>query len=257
MSQVSHQKYWLSAGKIVSEPTDSSGEPLSDRAILQSSDLVKVETSPNGTELCWIMFAANWSSLFFAKDWLSSLTAPYTLRFFNLGWFSEIYTTSGAAASRLEHLIGKSDVRFSSRVFMKSIEPQSSRAKSLIREAFEAGEVPEEKSIVCAIDTNQERTTVMHVGPQSALASVWGMSPVAYPCLTGHSYDKLVSRAYFDVVKTGMPHYDHVLAAMTQPDGEVKWLGYERLIMPGRAKFSGFPTVSILCQFGAVDIPIL
>jgi hypothetical protein len=44
---------------------------------------------------------------------------------------------------------------------------------------------------------------------------------------------------------------------MTKPDGDVRWLGYQRFIVPGQASINGHPTVSILCQFGPVDISLL
>ena len=46
------------------------------------------------------------------------------------------------------------------------------------------------------------------------IAKLWGLNPVSYPCLIGHSYDEAVSRAYPLVTRTGDPHYDHIYAAM-------------------------------------------
>ena len=43
---------------------------------------------------------------------------------------------------------------------------------------------------------SSQRFRVARVGPQSTIAKLWGVSPVSYPCLTGHSYDQAVSRVY-------------------------------------------------------------
>ncbi len=248
---------WISGGSIVKQPLDDAGIPVPDRVLLLARHYARIETSKDGTTLSWMMFAANWASVFFAREWISTLARPYTLKFFNAGWFEETYETYLEARERIDQLLAKSDVRFSTRVFTRAFDIRDLNLIPDFKTAINQGEVPDGKSVICSIDMENERTRVAHVGPDSALASVWGMSPVAYPCLSGHSYDRVVSRPYFEVLKTGRPHHDHVLAAMTQPDGEVRWFGYQRLIMPGKQQVNGHPTVNVLCHRGAVDIPVL
>ena len=91
------------------------------------------------------------------------------------------------------------------------------------------------------------------VGSQSTIAQLWGMSPVSYPCLTGHSYDQAVSRIYPEVSRTGDPHYDHIYAAMASPVGDVMWVPYQRVVLPlqhGRSKKG----VRIVTELAKVDI---
>lgn len=253
-----NRELWISAGQIVERKLDDSGMPLSDRILLHARNHVKLETSNAGTTVKWVMFAANWASVFFTREWLSTLPKPYTLKFFIAGWFEETCATYLEARDRIDQLMAKSDVRFTERVFTREFDIRSINiAPPDFKSAVNDGDVPDNKAVMCAIDPVNERTRVAHVGSESALASVWGLSPVAYPCLSGHSYDKVVSRPYFDVVKTGRPHHDHVLAAMTHPDGEVRWFGYQRLILAGKTCINGHPTVNVLCHRGAVDIPVL
>lgn len=252
------RELWIAAGQIVERAVDNSGLPLSDRVLLHSRSHVKLETSGDGTSAKWVMFSANWASVFFMREWLSTLPKPYTLKFFIAGWFEETYSTYLEARERIDQLMAKSDVRLTERVFTREFDLRGINAAPPDFElAVNDGEVPDHKTVMCAIDPVNERSRVARIGSQSALASVWGLSPVAYPCLSGHTYDKIVSRPYFDVVKTGRPHHDHVLAAMTHPDGEVRWFGYQRLILPGKTRINGHPTVSVLCHRGAVDIPVL
>ncbi len=230
-----NRELWISAGQIVERKLDDLGMPLSDRILLHARNHVKLETSNAGTTVKWVMFAANWASVFFTREWLSTLPKPYTLKFFIAGWFEETCATYLEARDRIDQLMAKSDVRFTERVFTREFDIRSINiAPPDFESAVNDGDVPDNKAVMCAIDPVNERTRVAHVGSESALASVWGLSPVAYPCLSGHSYDKVVSRPYFDVVKTGRPHHDHVLAAMTHPDGEVRWFGYQRLILAGK-----------------------
>jgi hypothetical protein len=250
-------EFWLENGSLIDRPVTPSGEPIAERTIWQTRDVVKVETSPTGTTMTWVMFAANWASLFFAREWLSTLPAPYTLEFFNLGWFSEKCSSLEEVANRIDVLLSKSDIRFSARVFTEERDVNKRSALPEIRMAQEAGEVPDYKSVICAVDFDLERTTVASVGEESALANVWGLSPVSYPVLSGHSYDRIVSRSYFEVARSGRPHHDHVLAAMTKPNGDVHWFGYQRLIVPGHSRINGHPTVNILSEVGPVDIKLL
>jgi hypothetical protein len=251
------QELWIDAGQLIERPLGADGKPLSDRALLHGRNCVKIEIGKSSSSVKWVMFAPNWSSMFFAREWLSTLQPPYTLKFFVAGWFEEVFQTYLEARDRIDQLLAKSDVRFAQRVFTRSFDPQLHNLIPDFAVAMNDGEVPDEKAVTCAIDPEHERTRVMHVGADSALASVWGLSPVAYPCLSGHSYDKIVSRPYFEVFKTGRPYHDHVLAAMMHPDGEVHWFGYQRLILPGRTKVNGHPTVNVLCHRGSVEIPVL
>jgi hypothetical protein len=160
------------------------------------------------------------------------------------------------AISRIDELIAKSDLRFLAPVFTRELNLQKSEIIPDFAAALNDGVVPEDAAVMCEVDVASERSRVRHVGDRSALASIWGKTTVAFPCLTGHSYDKIVSLPYFEVVRSGRPHYDHVLAAMTKPDGETRWLGYRRLIMPGRKLVNGRPTVDVLCHRGVVDIRV-
>ncbi len=249
---------WIAGGQIVERSVDDTGAVFSERILLHARNHVKIETTESGTTAKWVMFAANWASVFFAREWLTTLPKPYTLKFFIAGWFEETYSTYLEARDRIDQLLAKSDVRFTERVFTRAFNINAINiALPDFEFAVNEGDIPEDKTVMCVIDTVNERSRVTHVGSDSALASVWGLSPVAYPCLSGHSYDKIVSRPYFEVLRTGRPHHDHVLAAMTHPDGEIRWFGYQRLILPGKKRINGHPTVNVLCHRGAVDIPVL
>jgi hypothetical protein len=251
------QELWVSQAQIVSRPSGPLGERLSDRHILLQKELVKVEVSPQGTTLKWVMFAANWASLYFAMRWIETCTGPFTLNFFNSGWFEETYDTAHDARKRIEGLIPKSDIRFSTRTFTRAFDANSQKLPNMLEQAWSAGAIDESQAVYCAIDTQRKFTQVEHIGANSALAKVWGISPVSFPCLSGHSYDRIVSESYFEVVKTGRPVYDHILAAMVHPGGEVRWFGYHRLVFPSKIRTKNFDMVAVACEVAKVDIPIL
>jgi hypothetical protein len=250
-------EFWISGGRIVDRPTKPNGEPVSERQLLHASDFVKLQTGTSGTRIEWVMFSANWSSLIFVIDFMMSCTAPITLRYFNVGWFEETLGTAESARDRIEAIMAKSDIRFAQRAYTEEYDPVSHDMPEKLRASFESMAAPDDWAVICSVDTDREVVTVEHVGSDSALGQIWGVSPVSYPCQTGHSYDRIVSRTYYDALKSGKPVYDHVLAAMIRPEGDVIWVGYKRLVFPETKLVNGFGRVKVVSQLGPVDIKLV
>jgi hypothetical protein len=251
------QEYWVKLGEIIERPVGEDGTILTDRTLFAQGDKLKISVNSKGTTIKWVMFGANWTSLYFAKEWIANFPGPFTLSFFNLGWFTEVYEDGLLASSRIDKLISKSDIRFSSRVYTRDFDPERFKLPRRLREMWSSGSVDTKSIVTCTVDTKREFTNVTYVGPESELAKVWGDAPITYPCQTGHSYDKIVSRAYYDVIRTARPHYDHVIAAMGDPKGQVQWYGYHRLIFPTYKVQGQLPKVNIVCEVAPVDIPLL
>ena len=89
-----------------------------------------------------------------------------------------------------------------------------------------------ENSIDCVYDEQSHNFRVDRVGAQSTIAKFYGMSPVSYPYVSGSSYDDIVYEAYTHVLRSGKPRYDHVLAALRMPDNIVRWVPYQRIVVP-------------------------
>ena len=85
---------------------------------------------------------------------------------------------------------------------------------------------------------------------------LWGVTPVSYPCINGGSYDQIVSEIYPSVIRTGLPHYDHVYAAMTSKDSAVKWIPYQRVILP-KLFAEGQRGVTVVSEVCPVDINVV
>jgi hypothetical protein len=254
---VEPQEYWVARAKLIERPVGETGERLSDRQLLQQRELVKVTIENDLTTVKWVMFAANWSSLYFVVSWLKTIKTPIKLCFFNAGWFEEFFDIGHDAINRMEDLIPKSDVRFSNRTYTRNFNPSHEKLPEMLGQIWQSGAIDSSHAVLCAIDTERKLTQVEYVGSDSALAKVWGISPVSYPCLSGHSYDRIVSETYYEVVRTGRPVYDHVLAAMTHPGGDVRWFNYHRLVFPSKMKSSNFQLVAVACEVAKVNIPIL
>ncbi len=58
------------------------------------------------------------------------------------------------------------------------------------------------------------------------------------------------------MVATGQPHYDHVIAAMTTPNGSVVWFPYQRVVLPHYLP-DGRKGVSVVSQVARVDIRLV
>lgn len=250
-------EFWIDKGTFISRPERPDGGIISDRKLLHDHNLVKLETGPDGTRVNWVMFGANWASLYFLREFITTCVAPVTLRYFNAGWFEETLETSVDAAHRIEALVFKSDVRFSERVYIANHQPVTGQVPESLRSIIEAGDIPEQQSIVCAVDENLGTTKVEHIGEESLLGKVWGRVPISYPALTGHSYDRIVSQPYFDVLRSGRMHYDQVLASMIMPNGEQQWFGYHRVIVPDVSPAHGSSRVKVACARAPVEIKLL
>jgi hypothetical protein len=245
---------WISGGRVVDRPVRENDQPFSDRHLLHSRSLVKVSSSGTGTTIQWVMFAANWASLMCVGDMVASFIAPITLKYFNAGWFEEVIDSTIDARERLYTLLAKSDVRLIERTFVKACEPDHLKMPLSLQQIYETKVVPADSAVVCRINLDTELTSVESVGKDTPLAKVWGVTPVSYPCQTGHSYDKVVSRSYFEAARLGRPIYDHVLAAMVKPDSDVQWMQYQRVIIPEVNRGSNIVDVKVVCEWAPADI---
>ena len=246
--------HWVLGGGIVPAPPEAEGGlPADERDLLQRLGFVKIATDEQGTTLRWSMFSRNWASLYFAAEWLQGALGPFHLQYYSAGWFNERHEQPWVAADRIHHLIHKSDVHLSQTVYIRKMPENRGGVPPLLEKALRDNAASEEVSIDCAYDPSSQRFRVARVGPQSTIAKLWGLNPVSYPCLIGHSYDEAVSRAYPEVTRSGEPHYDHIYAAMASAKGDVVWVPYQRVVLPliGGRNRKG---VRVVTELADVDI---
>jgi hypothetical protein len=246
---------WIRDGVLSSRPKKENGLEYQDKSLFDQFGMVRVFSDASGTTVQWNMGCPNWASLMLAAKLVSACAAPYAIKYFNSGWFKETLPDAASTEDRIEALMFKSDVRLSDRAFTKVIVPDLQLMPDGLRQALEKGDAPDSYSVVCSVEPEREQSHVEHVGKDSLIARIWGISPNSYPCLNGHSYDRAVTPEYFRVVETGRAHYDHVLASMVRPNGELHWLGYHRVILPDFKE--GRKRVRIVSELAPVDIQLL
>jgi hypothetical protein len=245
--------HWISNGALTPPPLNTDKTVAGERDLLHRQSFVKIVQDENGTAIKWAMFTANWASLYFAMDLIHCCPGPYHLYYHSAGWFHEKYESASEASDRIVQLVYKSDIHLSSTVYIHDASEYREDVPILLKTALHDRDVDEEHSIDCLYDSSSRKFRVSRVGSKSTIAQLWGMSPVSYPCLTGHSYDQAVSRIYPEVSRTGDPHYDHIYAAMVSPVGDVVWVPYQRVVLPlrhGRSKKG----VRIVSELAKVDI---
>jgi hypothetical protein len=248
--------HWIAHGTIQPSPEPADGQGVDERTLLHRKGYVKIVESETGTTIRWAMFAPNWASLFFVMEWVHGALGPFQLQYYSAGWFNERYEHAWEVADRIHHLIHKSDVQLSQTVYIQDAPENYDAIPALLQKALSTNAMDEDHSIDCVYDSASHRFHVSRVGKDSSIARVYGLSPVSYPCLTGHSYDQAVSRIYPQVIQSGEPHYDHIYAAMSSPNGEVFWIPYQRVVLPlklGRNKRG----VRVVTEVTKVDISIL
>ena len=246
---------WVRDGAFIARPLKDNGSDYQDKTLIDHFGLVRIESGLHGSEVKWNMSCPNWASLMLAASVLPACAAPYTLRYFNAGWFAEHVNDATEAADRIESLIFKSDVRLSDRAYTAVVVPDFKIVPQPLKAALNSGSAPDQMSVVCTVEPERESCQVDHVGKESLIARIWGVSPNSYPCLNGHSYDRAVTPEYFKVVNTGKPHYDHVLASMVRPNGEQHWIGYHRVILPEPS--SARKRVRVISELAPVQIQLL
>lgn len=246
--------HWVQDGRIVPAPPEAErATAIQERDLLQRHGFVKLVESEEGTTIRWSMFSRNWASLYFAAEWLQGAFGPYQLQYYSAGWFNERHDQPWMAADRLHHLLHKSDVHLSQTVYIRKITESRRDVPPLLQKALKDNAASEDVSIDCAYDPSSQRYRVARVGPQSTIAKLWGLNPVSYPCLIGHSYDEAVSRAYPQVTRSGEPHYDHIYAAMASARGDVVWVPYQRVVLP-LAQGRNRKGVRVVTELAEVDI---
>lgn len=250
-------EYWIANGNIVAPPASPGVAGISERMLLGRDGLVKIAVDEACVTIKWHAAAANWASLHFVKGWIGPLNGPFTLHFYLSGWFTETFDDMRQARERIDTIMSKSDVHLSSRVYVKQLDPAAHTLPESLRATFEAGEAPAETSIDCSIDDANGKVKVERIGSNSPIAKLWGMSPVSTPCLSGTSYDTVVSRAYGEVLRTGKPHYDHIYAAMMGTDGEVAWIPYQRLVLRHKESRRRHRLVSVVSEIMPVEIAVV
>lgn len=253
---MSSQEYWIHRGGLVPRPEEICGELVSDKDLLALYGYVQVVQDGLRTQVSWYSNSANFASLFFAKEWLGTFPGPYQLRYFLSGWFVEDYDEAEQARDRIDVLIAKSDTILTSRVYVKEFDPKLREMPDLLRHAYEERRISPRLSVDCVQDPKTRRFRVDRIGEESAIGQLWGLSPLSYPCLNGNSYDDIVARAYSKVLQTQEPNYSHVYAAMVRPDGEVAWIPYQRVVLPG-PKGNRNPTVTVVSEFTPVEIVVV
>ena len=248
---------WLAQGERV---TGSEAEQLSnldEDDALQRMGVVVVRTShEHGTTVRWAFFAPNWASLYYVMETLYLYPGPYHLHFFLAGWFRETYDNFEDARSRIHELVAKSDIHILARTFVHGAQPSSGKTPALLQDAISDLTVKPDFSVDLAVNDQDGRLYVERIGSQSALAKVFGLSPVSFPCMIGGSYDQVVSACYPRVIKTGEPHYDHVMAAMNTPDKRIIWFPYQRVVLPHRFP-DGRRGVTVVSEVADVDIRVV
>ena len=250
------QRFWIAGGRKL---PDSSIEHILDDVETERfshNGAVRVTTSSLGTEIKWSVFSPCFASLFYVVEWLPVASLPIVLRFYLSGWFEESCFTVNQAINRIEQVIAKSELHLTRRTFVEEFDPKGKMLPPMLQKTWSDHTVSPENSIDCVYEEQSHKFRVDRIGSQSTIAKFYGMSPVSYACKSGNSYDEVVSEAYTHVLRSGKPRYDHVLAAMRMPDNVVRWVPYQRIVVP-RHSDEKLQSVSVVAEIANVEISLI
>ena len=247
--------YWVVNGRVDDDPYRIEGIDTPE-ALMERAGGVYVSTNRTGTTIRWALFSSNWSSLYYLMETLESLPAPYTFEFYLAGWFSQSTRDPVIARDRMHELIVKSDIHLRQKTFVKAMQPEmASWIPDLLSDVYKNRASRPEVAVDCVLEPSINRFVVQRVGEASGIAKLFGNQTTTFPCLSGHSYDHIVSRAYKQVMLSGEAHYDHVIASLPMNNTN-RWLTYQRVVLPHKFP-DGRQGVSVVSEFGDVDISVL
>ena len=250
------QRYWVEAGKIGTALNDAVVNSAADEKRKFENGLVRLTTGNLGTETKWHVQSPCYASLFSTLEWLQTAKLPIILRFYVSGWFEEFHRTYESAAQRLEDVVSRGDRHFTARTMVKQFELNEKPLPNLLTECINKPSTASDYAIECSFEDNTEQFTVQKIGSKSVINQVWGPFPSSFPCQSTSQYGQVVSEAYREVLDTGRPRYDHVLAAMRMPDNVLFWVPYHRLVLP-KSSQSGSPSVLVISELHQVDIKLI
>lgn len=250
------RRYWIKEGKIsLSDDQLKDHSALEERKVFEQG-LVRITTGDLGTEIKWHVFSPCVASMFAAIPWLEQAKPPYVLRFHVSGWFEEFYQTHAEVTKRIEDIIARGDRHFTTRTLIKEFDwhekPLTPLLESCLIDESQAGQY----AVECVYEEHTQQFLVETIGEKSAIRKVWGNFLSSYPCQTSNQYGQVVSEAYQQVLNTGKPRFDHVLAALRMPNNEVFWVPYKRLVLPKRGS-THRPTVLVVSEITGVDIQLI
>ena len=250
------RRYWVEQGEIGAVVPDGTIlSPVDERKKLEAGQ-VRVTTGDLGTEVKWYVQSPCYASLFATLEWLSSIQLPIVLRFYASGWFEEFHKTNETAMHRLNDIISRGDRHFSSRTMVKEFDIKDKPLPTLLTECINKPNVALDYAIECSYEETTEQFAVQRIGSKSVINQVWGPFPSSFPCQSTSQYGQTVSEAYHEVLNTGKPRYDHVLAAMRMPDNVVFWVPYHRLVMPKTPSLKK-QSVLVVAELNQVDIQLI
>lgn len=248
------QRYWIEDGIMRLVPPGAVESPADDRQHFDRGH-VRITTGSAGSEIKWNVLSPCIASLFVAKEWLRSCNSPCVLRFYASGWFEEFHEDPVRAGERIEDTIMRGDRHVSSKIFIQQVEPSGNNLTPLLAESLSNVDAVRDFAVECVLEESTGQFQVETVGPRSAISKIWGTFLHSYPCQTASSYSQNVSEAYSEVLASGRPRYDHVLAAMRMPNNEVFWVPYRRLVLPRNDGIKN--GVTVISEITPVDIRLI
>ncbi len=256
VNSMSGQRYWIVEGRRLPDSPEESVLDDIETERFSNDGAVRVTTGSSGTEIKWSVFSPCFASLFYTIQWLPAAELPIVLRFYLSGWFEETCYTAEQAVNRIEQVIAKSELHLTKRTYVEEFNPKNMNMPAILQRAWQEHSVSPEISIDCVYEEQSRKFRVDRIGSETSIAKFYGMSPVSYACKSGNSYDEIVSEAYIQVLRTGKPRYDHVLAAFRMPDNSVNWVPYQRLVMP-RHSSGEIQIVTVVAEISKVEICVI
>ncbi len=215
--------------------------------------MVGLYLGPASIELSFDLDEVDTASLQSALDFLDTISSDrrrISLEFCKQGWFRESHGDVKSSLERIEQIMIYRDLPLASHTVVGRLDwasldaapPLLRACRSIWREKPGFAALTQaglgDRLVLMATDDNGQ-PAFSEIGPDSAIShyfgSAWRRQALGVPVgasLPDRKYDRDTARGVLDVIESGEPRYDRILASIARPGQDREWAAYHRLQLP-------------------------
>lgn len=239
--------------------------------------LVKIRLDPRGLELRWNLQKYPEKALERAIDWITAAQddLPIRLSYYYFGWYTE-RIDKATLIDRIADTKPFADVDLGHAVKMVEQKVSQSFANlDLVGKCLELWNASEKRGrmgfgphfqdqiVVFRPDETTGNFEYDFIGFNSPIVKVMGKSWAAnainaqkLPENYSRAYRSITNRPYENVMASGEPRYDKILASIKPPGKDPVWTSYHRLLLPMYDR-KGAPIMICASEIGDINFPLL
>lgn len=237
---------------------------------IHAMGMIHFRVHENPIEITWDVDRVKPSSMALVTDLLDGVASPrqVMLHYYKSGWAAELCTSLAAAADRIRTIASLAPAHLLAGTTVREVGLSAMPLTQLFRHGLMAWRTERSKEAFNetwiadhAMTFRPDGRQLIYdwIGPHAEAARffgpAWRAAAVGRPSdetLDDRTYDRQTSHAYRQVLASGVPRFDHVLASIDY--GRREWTAYHRLTLPCE---DAVISLAKVVPFDEVEIPFL